>query len=179
MKLYFAIFLILFLLSCSAKISNSHSKQNQALAHDEKVIWVNSFAQPCMGMTPMRCLQVQENDSFIEDAWLNFYDEIEGFAYKPGARQKLIIKEIQIKASEVPADASSIKRILVKVIDSTLIPNEQLDGRWIPTEVIGISSNETSNFSGYIEIYGDKLRGTDGCNQLNSSLIKESFATLK
>ncbi|MEN8787357.1 MAG: DUF4377 domain-containing protein [Flavobacteriales bacterium] len=179
MKLIFALISILVLAGCVAKIRNPHSEPKQSLAPDEKIIWVYSFTESCMGIGPMRCLQIQENDTVSENSWTNLHDGIEGFTFEPGTRKKLIIKQIQLKANEVPADASSIKRILVKVIDSVALPNEQLDGKWMPSKILGIPSNDLNSFGGFIEILGNQLSGTDGCNQINGSINKQSVATFK
>ncbi|WP_121965946.1 DUF4377 domain-containing protein [Myroides sp. N17-2] len=68
----------------------------------------------CTGVAPMKCMQVKEEGS---DEWTNMYTGIEGFTYEEGYEYVVEIK--REKLENVPADASSIKYILVKEISKT------------------------------------------------------------
>ena len=50
-------------------------------AVNKRNLWVNSSKVDCVGVGPMKCLQVKFNDN---DNWSSFYDGIEGFDYQPG-----------------------------------------------------------------------------------------------
>ena len=75
----------------------------------------------CVGVAPRKCLLVKKGDA-IE--WTNFYSNIEGFEYKPGHEYVLDVKEE--KLDPVPADASSIKFTLVKVVSKKEKRSENL-----------------------------------------------------
>ena len=68
----------------------------------------------CYGMRPMKCMQVKKEKA---TEWSNFYSAIEGFDYEPGYTYVIRVKEKKIK--NPPADGSSIRYILKKVISKT------------------------------------------------------------
>lgn len=68
----------------------------------------------CTGVAPMKCMQYKEEGS---DEWLNMYGGIEGFNYEEGYEYVIEVK--REKVENPPADASSIKYILVKEISKT------------------------------------------------------------
>nr|WP_314492548.1 DUF4377 domain-containing protein [uncultured Chryseobacterium sp.] len=76
-----------------------------------KTFIVASQTADCTGIAPMKCLQVKEKQS---DRWGNFYSNIEGFTYEPGFEYILKVKTEKI--TNTPADASSIKYILLKQV---------------------------------------------------------------
>ena len=81
---------------------------------DVKTFIVASQTVDCTGVAPMKCLQVKEKQS---DRWANFYNNIEGFTYEPGF--EYILKVKTEKATNTPADASSIKYTLVQQVSRT------------------------------------------------------------
>lgn len=98
----FALILISFAqCSSTSKVSNP----------SEKTMFIAAETKDCVGVGPMKCLQVKETESA---PWQNFYSKIEGFTYEPGYEYKLIIRTE--KRENVPADASSIRYILVKEV---------------------------------------------------------------
>jgi hypothetical protein len=68
--------------------------------------------KPCSGVAPMECLQIKKNPS--DTAWQYFYDAIEGFDYEAGYTYTLEVTSN--KVDNPPADASSIKYTLVKIV---------------------------------------------------------------
>lgn len=72
---------------------------------------VASETVDCTGVGPQKCLQVKIGDS---DNWQYFYSQIEGFNYEEGYEYVLDVKEEE--KEHTPADASSIRYILVKEI---------------------------------------------------------------
>ena len=68
--------------------------------------------KPCSGVAPMECLQIKKNVS--DTSWQYFYDAIEGFNYEPGYTYTLEVHAE--KVDNPPADASSIRYKLVKVV---------------------------------------------------------------
>ena len=57
-------------------------------------------------------MQIRENEN---EKWVNFYGEISGFKFEEGYKYKLEVKEEKI--ANPPADSSSIKTILVQVLN--------------------------------------------------------------
>lgn len=84
---------------------------NNTSGNDEKTFIIASETADCTGVAPMKCLQVKEKGS--ED-WQNFYSNIEGFTYQPGFEYTLKVRTEKIE--NPPADASSIRYILVKEV---------------------------------------------------------------
>ncbi|MGL5684091.1 MAG: DUF4377 domain-containing protein [Marinifilaceae bacterium] len=68
----------------------------------------------CMGVAPQKCMLIKIGDA---KDWTYFYSAIEGFTYEPGYEYVLEVKEE--KVANAPADASSIKYILKKVVSKT------------------------------------------------------------
>jgi len=75
---------------------------------------VASESVDCSGVGMQKCLLVKKADSLD---WEYFYSRIEGFNYERGFEYVLDVKEETVE--NVPADASSIKYILVKQISKT------------------------------------------------------------
>ena len=94
------------------------------------VYQVNSFRVPCVGVAPMSCLQVRRGAEATGD-WQNFYAAIEGFDYEPGYLYHLLVRDIPLPLEEVPADASSIRFELVRVIDKAPDPRLGLHDIWV------------------------------------------------
>lgn len=110
-SLLLTICLTLGLLSCT-----STSNDKVSLEEGEYIYWVNSETKPCVGVSEMTCLQVQKSETPEEGKWLHFYSGIEGFDYEPGYIYKLIVKETEIPPHLVPADGSSLKFTLTKIL---------------------------------------------------------------
>ncbi len=77
---------------------------------------VNSYTVGCVGEMEGTCLLVQEGDMIGTENWENFYfyDSIEGFTYEPGFVYGLIVKKTEVQ--NPPADGSSIRYELVKIV---------------------------------------------------------------
>lgn len=88
------------------------NKQPVAIAAEGemKTIYVGPGLVDCVGVAAQKCMLVKENP---EGEYSLFYDQIEGFEYEGGFEYKLVILEQQVE--DPPADASSIKWILVRV----------------------------------------------------------------
>jgi hypothetical protein len=95
--------------------------EETTLPADETVRW---FVAPekiaCQGMVPMMCLQVKER---MEDPWLLFHREIEGFAYEPGYLYEIVVHLRHI--ANPPADGSSVEYTLVQLVSKTGVPAAQ------------------------------------------------------
>jgi hypothetical protein len=82
---------------------------------------VASQTADCMGAFPQTCLLVKIGDNAD---WQFFYSHIEGFDYEEGYEYVL---KVRIENREnTPADASSIRYILVKEVSKTRKVSENL-----------------------------------------------------
>jgi len=83
----------------------------------EKTIYVGPVLVDCEGVAPQKCMLIRENP---QDEYTLFYDQIEGFDYEEGFEYELVVREEMIE--NPPADASSIKWILVRVESKEPVP---------------------------------------------------------
>ena len=86
------------------------SQQNSGLAKDI-TLTVAAHDVACMGVAPMRCLQVKEGKAL---KWSNFYSPIEGFTFTPGVQYKLLVRATPM--ANAPADAGDTRYELVRVL---------------------------------------------------------------
>ena len=68
----------------------------------------------CVGVGPMKCMYVKKAN---QPDWEFFYNQIEGFNYEEGYEYVIDVKEEPVQ--NTPADASSVKYVLVKEISKT------------------------------------------------------------
>lgn len=82
---------------------------------DNVKMTIASEKQVAVGVAPMEVFLVKEGDA---TEWSFFYSNIEGFNYEPGYEYVIEVKKEAVE-EPVPADASSIRYILVKEISKT------------------------------------------------------------
>lgn len=70
----------------------------------------------CMGVAPMRCLQVKMDDA---KSWSAHYENIEGFTFIPGFEYTLLVRITWI--DKPPADGSSARFTLLRELSRTPI----------------------------------------------------------
>lgn len=76
-----------------------------------ETLYVKDQLADCIGVAPMKCMQVRSQPG---ESWSFFYQQIEGFTFEPGYNYQLeVTKE---KLTNVPADASSLRYQLIKVV---------------------------------------------------------------
>jgi len=102
--------MVLLLVVASCKTSNSDPEDSGT------TYWINSSRVPCVGVGPMECLEVRQSESAD---WQLFYSDIEGFDYEPGYLYRIKVREEKRDPENTPADASSIRFILVSVEEKT------------------------------------------------------------
>ncbi len=93
------------------EVFSQHYAATSPLAADEKILEVAPTKVDCVGVAPMKCLQVRE----VGGDWQNFYAPIEGFDFVEGSRYRLQVKVTEI--ANPPADGSSLRYQLVRVLD--------------------------------------------------------------
>jgi heat shock protein HslJ len=170
------ILLSFFILNCSSNSSK-----------EIKTILVNSFKIPCTGIASMSCYQIKDSEE--DDAWSNFYNNIEGFEYSPGFLYTLQVEVETLAKSKIPADGSSLKYILIQVLEKTKDIRLSINDIWVLETINGDSVSDVFLKTPYIEIQVSKGQclGKDGCNnftagieQLDDSVIQFGlFASTK
>lgn len=111
LKLFFAAALsIVIMVSCATK-SGAQKENIERLE-------INSELIDCMGVAPMKCMQVKYLDRTGDDKenWNTMYGGIEGFEYEPGYVYVIEVEKEVLDPKTVPADASTIRYKLVKVV---------------------------------------------------------------
>ncbi|HIF9063766.1 DUF4377 domain-containing protein [Photobacterium damselae] len=94
------LFALFFLVSCS---SDRQSKTMEVTVGPQKT--------DCFGITPMKCLVVNEQ---------LFYDSIDGFDFEPGYAYRLKIERtLAYPNGDVPADASIYHYKLIKILEKS------------------------------------------------------------
>lgn len=156
MKNYLFILFIFIMASC-----NSQKTSN-------KVFWVNSIkVETDAGVAVMPCLQIRNGDSLIDADWEVFYDAIEGFEMKTGYFQKIEVSETNVPEDSIPADGSSKRYKLVKVLD------ERADSKWRLNDIWAVShinGKEITLVEGIERpmlephLMDMRIVGSDGCN---------------
>lgn len=166
MRHLFFIFGIIFFFSCSS----GDTKQ------DQDVFWVNSTKVNCVGLAPSKCIQIQKSEILDPEAWETFHASIIGFEYEPGYIYKLLLKENQLDPAQIPADASSIKYILVEILEKRHDLKFRINDIWEVTEINGLDLQaEVVDISQpRLEINVGEMRymGNDGCNNYNGGIIE-------
>ena len=160
MKYVLLLFLLLFL------ASSAHAMD------DGSILWINSFIVQCEGVAPMNCLQVQESDAPEQGKWRNFYSSIEGFTFEAGYLYKLGIRKERLE--DVPADASSIRYVLVEVFEKTRDSKININDIWAVTHIRGepVDAHQQRQKDPLIEISLSAMRvmGNDGCNNFTGTI---------
>ncbi len=170
MKNFLIIGILLFMVSCATHKVNKTGKTN------EYIYWVNSSKVPCEGVGTTNCLRVQKGDTLNIEDWQYFYSSIEEFDYVPGYIYKLIVREEKIDKEKVPADASSIKFTLVKVIEKKQDLRLRINDIWVLLSIEGeavgqITTNKRHKIPQIeFHIAEMKVMGNDGCNNFFGSI---------
>lgn len=134
--------------------------------------WVNSVKTDCSaGAGKMQCLQVYKGVDVDKATWSSFYAPIEGFEFEFGYFQKIEVTETALDPKDVPADASSIKYKLVKVLEKKQDPKMSLNDVWVVTGINGKAISSTRQIPSLeINIAKMQISGTDGCNNFTGEI---------
>ena len=139
----------------------------------EVYYWLNSYKVACTGVAEKKCLQIQKGEHKQTNQWQLFYDEIEGFVYEEGYSYQLLVREEQLETDNIPADASSIKYTLVKILAKKEVEKVNLNGVWLLSHI----QDKAIDANGYrktpqllIVTENMSISGNDSCNSLFSSI---------
>jgi hypothetical protein len=119
-KVICSFFAVSVMLACSSGLQTVQ----YTIASQTVQYTIASQTANCMGAAPQKCLLVKKADAA---QWQYFYSPIEGFTHQDGYEYVLEIREE--KQENPPADASSIKYILVKVVSKTKKASENLPAK--------------------------------------------------
>lgn len=126
----------------------------------EKTIYVGPYQVDCVGVAPQKCLLVKEDP---KDDWTFFYGQIEGFEYEPGYEYELRIMEEKVK--DPPADASSIRWILLEVVKK----ERSLEGTtWVLDAYLsseGVLVSVLADSEATVTFQAGEVGGNASCNQ--------------
>ncbi|GLR17317.1 hypothetical protein GCM10007940_19320 [Portibacter lacus] len=154
---------------------NKSEDQMINLMPGEYIYHVSSIRASCEGVGSQSCLQIQKGNEYNPDSLELFYSSIEGFDYQEGFFYKLVVKEEEKEASNVPADASSISYKLVRIL------SQKRDGKLALNDIWALASlnGNPINVADYqkhpdleINLREKRVMGNDGCNSFTGSLAK-------
>ncbi len=94
--------------------------QAPALQEPEtKTLYIGPKLEDCTGAGAQKCMMVRENP---DEDYQYFYDPIAGFDYEEGYEYEIVVTVEKVE--NPPADGSSLKYSLVKIIDKTPVSEE-------------------------------------------------------
>jgi heat shock protein HslJ len=130
----------------------------------EKTVYVGPTLVDCEGVAPQQCMLVKES---LEGDWTLYYDQIEGFVHEEGFDYRLRISEEEVQ--NPPADASSIRWVLVEVLDKS----RSLEGtRWTLDSYLnseGVLAKALPSSEATAEFRAGSVGGNASCNSFFGS----------
>jgi heat shock protein HslJ len=134
----------------------------------KETLWVNSTQEDCVGVNPMKCLQIKRTEG---GNWEYFYNSIEGFSYESGYLYSLEIEIDSIPKEKVAADQSLYSYRLVKVLSKKPDPKFRLNDIWVVTHLEKNELDRTKKLP-QIEFSIKKMSmmGSDGCNSVRAKI---------
>lgn len=171
----------------SSTLPTAQQNDSDAIITDTSTVtlWVDGNKQPCSaGAGKMQCLQVHRGDTLDADSkWQNFYAPIAGFEFVPNVQKKILVRQTHLDPADVPADASSIRYQLVKVIATQPIaeyphtatpPQTRLHDIWVVTHINGSALDTTNPRQRLpqleINTTIQQVMGNDSCNQFTGNV---------
>lgn len=144
-------------------------------SNNTSILFVNHELKDCVGVGPMKCMQVRESS---DDEWSYFYAQIEGFEFEEGFTYELRVTQTEIE--DPPADASSVKYTLVEVVSKTEYVPEPFVRTDIYTKTWRLVSYsdgketyevpETSVMTLEVDQESGRCSGSTGCNTFSNSI---------
>lgn len=131
----------------------------------KKVLWlIASKKVDCSGVAKQECLQIKEDG---KKEWSLFYDQIEGFDYTEGFYYKIKVEVTQVE--HPPADGSSLKYKLLKILEKSKIPLNLDDGSWLVTRIKDTDSFSRNPFL-KIDLSKNEINGNTSCNRFSAEI---------
>jgi len=147
--------------------------ENEANIAEEKNLYVGPELVDCVGVGPMKCMQVKEDPN---GDYLLFYSPIEGFEFEPGHEYELRVRVETV--ANPPADGSSLRYILVEEMSKIPVSDNlesaakenttMLEGtRWELVSLLDADGQTGALLPGsevFAEFKNSRLTGKGGCN---------------
>lgn len=109
----------------NAALETSSDKDTLVIASEPTsdliTLTIASKQADCTGVGKQKCLLVKEDDA---DDWIFWYSGIEGFTYEEG--YEYVLEVSKVKVDNVPADASSLKYVLMREVSKTKKESEDM-----------------------------------------------------
>lgn len=140
----------------------------KAIANSEIITMeIKENKADCTGVGPMKCYLVKYKSS---KDWEYFYTGFQNFKYQEGYRYKVQVKRTKLK--NVPADASSYKYEVVKVLSKKKVKAEKADAKALAFlgkyswKLISINNQTLTNSTATMNFDMKKgsVSGNTGCN---------------
>lgn len=155
MKLYRVSFCLLFLfLSCNKDVNET--------------IYVSGKTITCTGVIQQQCLQIKYG---LEEDYINFYDDIEGFQHDKGTDYIIKVKRTEVKYP--PADASNYKYSLVEILEKKPTPIALEDGSWLVAGIVGFKGDFKRDPLLSLSSELNQVSGSTGCNRFFGKVITD------
>lgn len=155
MKLYRFSFCLLFLfLSCNKDVNET--------------IYVSGKTITCTGVIQQQCLQIKYS---LEEDYINFYDDIEGFQHDKGTDYIIKVKRTDVK--NLPADASNYKYSLVEILEKKPTPIALEDGSWLVAGIVGFKGDFKRDPLLSLSSELNQVSGSTGCNRFFGKVITD------
>ncbi len=147
----------------------------------KSTFWVSGYKSACsMGAGKGQCPKVTEAATINGmETWTNFYTPIKGFKFEEGQMQKIKVSKKKLKASDVPADGSSIEYQFLDVLERKPDGRAYLNGDWILKTINGGPADRKSKLP-ILSIDLDKniLSGNNGCNNYTAQIKSVSSSQI-
>ena len=159
--------------------------QSCTIAKSE-TMWVSGIKVDCdAGAGKQQCLQVKRIAKQGTSDWVYFYSDIVGFEFEEGFRQRIRVRTQPLADKVLPADASSIRYTLVKVLEKlpeasypdnlTTKPHQNLFDIWYATQLNGQPlERKTSVPRLEINLTQMMIYGNNGCNEYSGKIKQVS-----
>lgn len=140
--------------------------------NDTTTFWVGGYkTEAAAGAGKMQVLNIHRGENLDNPQWEHFYANIDGFQFEAGYLQKIEVKEEKLDKNEVPADASSIKYTLVKVLDKQKDLRTELNGSWTLARLNDHPLNRMVAVPTMsIDLSQKQISGNGGCNNFTGKI---------
>lgn len=163
-KIIFSSLMALILLQSCATTKNT--------MNDTTTFWVSGYkTEAAAGAGKMQVLNIHRGENLDNPQWEYFYANIDGFQFEEGYLQKIEVKEEKLDKSQVPADASSIRYTLLKVLDKQKDLRTELNGSWTLAQLNDHPLNRMVAVPTMtIDLSQKQISGNGGCNNFTGKI---------
>ncbi|MGB1268693.1 MAG: META domain-containing protein [Flavobacteriaceae bacterium] len=146
----------------------------------KETFWVSGTKTQCdAGAGKMMCLNISKAESLNNAIWQNFYSHIEGFTFKENVYQHIEVTVEKLDKKDIPADASSLKYTLTKVLATQKDETVLLNGDWVLTRLNNGPLNRMVTVPTMkIDLSEKRISGNAGCNNYSVSINDVSLKSL-